>query len=108
MNKLKFLKQDIKGAIADFDKAIQLNPNNPELYLNRGYIKQLINENCRVSEHEYRVCMLIKLGIPLSCIAEITNKSRRAISLTRRRLYERAFGKEKNAAECWDKFILSL
>ena len=70
--------------------------------------KQLINENCRVSEHEYRVCMLIKLGIPLSCIAEITNKSRSAISLTRRRLYERAFGKEKNAAECWDKFILSL
>ena len=41
---MRFLQQDIKGAISDFDKAIQLSPNNPELYLNRGYIKQVIND----------------------------------------------------------------
>lgn len=41
---MRFLKQDIQGAIQDFDKAIELSPNNPELYLNRGYIKQLIND----------------------------------------------------------------
>jgi len=70
--------------------------------------KRLINETCKVSEQEYRVCLLLKLGISLSGIAEITNKSRSAISLTRRRLYERAFGEEKNAADCWDRFILSL
>jgi len=70
--------------------------------------KRLINEACKVSEQEYRVCLLLKLGISLSGIAEITNKSRSAISLTRRRLYERAFGEEKNAAECWDSFVLSL
>ncbi len=41
---MRFLKKDINGAIADFDKAIELNPKNPELYLNRGYIKQLTND----------------------------------------------------------------
>ena len=39
---IKFLKKDINGAIADFNKAIEISPNNPNLYLNRGYIKQLI------------------------------------------------------------------
>lgn len=41
---IKFLKKDVFGAINDFDKAIQLSPNNHELYLNRGYIKQVIND----------------------------------------------------------------
>lgn len=41
---MRFLKKDIQGAIQDFDKAIELNPKNPELYLNRGYIKQLTND----------------------------------------------------------------
>ena len=38
---MKFLKKDIKGAIQDFDKAIEISPQNPDLYLNRGYIKQV-------------------------------------------------------------------
>ena len=41
---IKFLKKDTLGAIADFDKAITLEPQNPNLYLNRGYIKQVIND----------------------------------------------------------------
>lgn len=40
----RFFSKDIQGAISDFDKAIELNPANAELYLNRGYIKHLIND----------------------------------------------------------------
>lgn len=70
--------------------------------------KHLIEEACKISEQEYHVSLLLKLGISPSEIAKITNKSNGAISLTRRRLYEKAFGEEKNASECWDRFILSL
>ena len=40
----KFFSKDIYGAITDFDKAIELSPQNPELYLNRGYIKHIAND----------------------------------------------------------------
>jgi len=69
--------------------------------------KQRIEAICRLSEQEYRVCMLLKMEIEPSAIADITNRTRGAISLTRRRLYERAFG-QKSGPDAWDRFILSL
>ena len=33
---IKFLKKDTQGAIIDFDKAIELDSKNPNLYLNTG------------------------------------------------------------------------
>lgn len=41
---MKFLKQDFQGAIKDFDKAVEINPNNPDLYLNRGYLKHILRD----------------------------------------------------------------
>ena len=41
---LRFLKRDMQGAIADFNKAISIEPNNPQLYLNRGYLKHVMND----------------------------------------------------------------
>jgi tetratricopeptide (TPR) repeat protein len=35
---------DFKGAIAEFDRAIQLAPNNPKIYENRGYAKFDLND----------------------------------------------------------------
>ncbi|PIV58665.1 MAG: hypothetical protein COS14_08405, partial [Bacteroidetes bacterium CG02_land_8_20_14_3_00_31_25] len=31
--------QDYSGAISDFNKAIEINPNNAEAYYNRGFAK---------------------------------------------------------------------
>ena len=38
----KFMKKDIQGAISCLDEAIRISPNNPQLYLNRGFVKHVI------------------------------------------------------------------
>ena len=40
----RFLKKDIQGALSCLDEAIKLNPNNPQLYLNRGFVKHVIHD----------------------------------------------------------------
>ena len=62
---------------------------------------------CKMSKQEYRVCLLIKAGIPQVDIARLLIKSESAISSIRRRLYERSFGSVKNAKD-WDRIIASL
>ena len=39
-----FMKKDINGALLSLDEAIRLNPNNPQLYLNRGFVKHFIHD----------------------------------------------------------------
>lgn len=69
--------------------------------------RQSIETVCRLSDHEYKVCLLLRLGIRPSGIAEIMNKTSGAISLIRQRLYERAFD-QKASPDAWDSFIFSL
>ena len=60
-----------------------------------------------LSEHEYRVCLLLKIGMSPIEIARILNRSKEAVSSTRRRLYERIFAK-KGTGKDWDRFISTL
>lgn len=60
-----------------------------------------------LSEHEYRVCLLLKIGMSPIEIARILNRSKEAVSSTRRRLYERVFAK-KGTGKDWDRFISTL
>lgn len=62
---------------------------------------------CKMNEYEYRVSLLIKIGIQPSVIAELTVHSRESVSATRRRLFEKAFNK-KGTPKDWDEFIMSL
>lgn len=71
-----------------------------------GFSKNLRNYY-DLNEHEYSVCLLIKINIPPIDIANLTNHSKEAITSTRRRLYEKVFGK-KGSPKDWDEFILSL
>ena len=71
-----------------------------------GFSKNLRNYY-DLNEHEYSVCLLIKINIPPIDIAKLTNHSKEAITSTRRRLYEKVFGK-KGSPKDWDEFILSL
>ena len=59
---------------------------------------------CRISTHDYHVCLLIRLGMKPCDIARLTARSDEAISSTRRRLYARSFGKKGTPAE-WDEII---
>ncbi len=69
--------------------------------------RQRLYELCRLSDHEYHVCLLLKIGFKPSDIARLTIRSDEAISSTRRRLYQRAFGKKGSPSE-WDELIRTL
>ena len=38
---------DSKGAIADYDKAIDLDPNDARAYYNRGIVKRFLKGHCK-------------------------------------------------------------
>lgn len=78
----------------------QLNSTYP------GFTGRLLNLYA-MSEIELQTCLLIKLDVPMSDIANVLNKSASAISSTRSRLYGKVFH-EKGGAKEWDDFIASL
>ena len=61
----------------------------------------------KFNEHEWHVCLLIKIGISPVDMAIITRHSAESITATRRRLYEKVF-LQKGDPKKWDAFILSL
>ena len=62
---------------------------------------------CKLSVHDYHVCLLIKAGFRQADIARLTLRSDEAISSTRRRLYERSF-EQKGSPAAWDEVITAL
>lgn len=60
-----------------------------------------------LSDTEWKVCMLLKIGFPQSQIAILMNKSVEGISSIRRRLYIKVFQKKGKASD-WDKFLETL
>ena len=62
---------------------------------------------CSLSEHEYHVCLLLKMGIEPSRIADLTAHTKASVTLTRKRLYKKCFS-EAGTGEQWDEFIESL
>lgn len=69
--------------------------------------KRRLADLCRLSAHDYHVCLLIKIDVKPSDIARITIRSDEAITSTRRRLYERAFGRKGKPSD-WDEVIKML
>lgn len=66
-----------------------------------------LNSFYEVSDHELKVCLMIKVGISPSHIARFTNHSKEAINSTRGRLYAKVFNKPASAPK-WDEFLRSL
>lgn len=69
--------------------------------------EKTLRELTNLTETEWRVCMLLKLGFLPGQIAILMNKSPEGISSVRRRLFFKAFSKKGKASE-WDDFIISL
>lgn len=59
------------------------------------------------SEHEYHICLLIKLGIRPGEIAILTAHSKESITAARRRMYKKVYGVEGEPRN-WDDVIFSL
>lgn len=66
-----------------------------------------LQEFCRLTPQERRVCLLLKLGIAPVGIAQLTAHSKQSVTNTRSRLYKKAFGREGSPAQ-WDEFVMSL
>jgi len=62
---------------------------------------------CKMTTHEYHVCLLLKAGFEPFRIATLTLRSKAAVSTVRSRLYEKAFGR-KGSARDWDEVIRTL
>lgn len=60
-----------------------------------------------VTSQEYRICMLLKIGIIPTNIAKFMCLTKEAITASRRRMYQKAFHKKGSPAE-WDSIIASL
>jgi len=60
-----------------------------------------------MSELEYQVCLLIKLRISPTEMADVLSRDGSTISTVRSRLYKKVFG-SKGGARDWDEFVLSI
>ena len=78
----------------------EINSHYPEF-------KERISELCKISDSEYKVCLLLKIGVSPKDIATLTIKTKSAISVMRKRLYTKAFGNDATP-EMWNEFIRSL
>lgn len=86
------------------DEWKQLSEKVNETYPN---FKAKVYELCKMSIADYRLCLLIKIGISPSAMAQILSKTSSGITSARSKLYKRAFGRNGGAAD-WDAVILSL
>ena len=59
--------------------------------ISSGFKIRLYNLYSKLSENEYHICLLIKLGFQPTEIAKLTLHSKESITSTRRRLYEKVF-----------------
>lgn len=62
---------------------------------------------CKMSEFDYRICLLIKIKLSPSCIAAIANLSTSGVSTLRSKLFTRAFNRKGRPSD-WDDVITSL
>lgn len=70
--------------------------------------KELNSLSYRLTEQEYQVSLLLKLGIAPSDIALLICKARESVTSIRRRLYNKVFDDVKGKPEYWDRFIQTL
>lgn len=61
----------------------------------------------KVSSQEYRICLLLKVGVTPSNIAKFMNRTKEAITASRRRMYKKAFDKDGTPTD-WDNLVRSL
>ena len=69
--------------------------------------RERLNEVYQFSEQEYRICILIKMGVSPSEISTLMATSRSNVSQARQRMQKKVFN-GRGSAKDWDRFILSL
>lgn len=103
----------LKFCKAGNDKSIKITDTDwqeLQLFIDTAYpnfTNRLYSLHSPLSLVELRVCCLIKIAMPVKCIAALMNLSASAVSLNRSRLYEKIHG-VKGAPKMFDEFISGL
>ncbi|MBQ6208795.1 MAG: amino acid ABC transporter permease, partial [Prevotella sp.] len=71
-----------------------------------GFTERLLYV-CKMRKQAYRICLLMKIGIPTAGISKLLCCTNQAVSNTKKRLGKRVFGKDGNA-KTWDEYIHSV
>lgn len=74
---------------------------------NLPHFEKSLRELYSLSDLEWHLCMLLKLGFTPSEMSELLNRSPATISLMRSRLYFKVFNKKGTPAD-WDSFVKKL
>ena len=98
------LLNDTQPKAMDDDDFHQLTETVEQFY--PAFLARL-QEFCRLTPQERRVCLLVKLGLAPAAIAQLTAHSRQSVTNTRSRLFRKTFGRAGTPAE-WDEFVRSL
>ena len=94
----RFFKEENKLNSDEWNKLIHIIEQIFPSFIER------LQELYPMSEQEIRICLLIKIEIPLGQIALILMRGKQAITSIRKRLYKKVF-KQEGKAEDWDIFI---
>ena len=60
-----------------------------------------------MSDNEYHICLLVKIGVATKEIAMLTSHTRQAVSMAKQRLYKKITN-EKGKADDLDEFLKYL
>ena len=60
-----------------------------------------------ITKMELRICLLLKIKIPVSTISQLVCRTQSAVSMSRKQLYKKIFNKEGTPANL-DDFIVSF
>ena len=69
--------------------------------------RERLYESHQFSELEYRICILIKMGVSPSDMSTLLATSKSNVTQTRQRMQHKVFN-GRGSAKDWDRYILSL
>ena len=78
------------------------------LKLHPTFVKSIRTLVKPLLEHEFRIAMLVRTGFHPSEIAILMNRSPQMVSMSRRRLYAKAFGREPENLKDVDEWIMTI
>ena len=92
------------GIFALEDRRTEIEERLDESFPN---FREKLYASYNFSEQEYRICVLIKMGVPPSMMSTLLATSKSNITQSRQRMQQKVFN-GRGTAKDWDRFILSL
>ena len=73
-----------------------------------GFFVKINGGSQIISDDDVKLCMMVRLQMPMYAIINITGRTKNSISNARRRVLGKIFGKKKGGAQEFDRLLLKL